>query len=171
MKTVYLPYTITCRKQELFYDIDSILHKKMDIETTKEGGRENMQAYAIRTDDSELDRDLLTRMLDLRDAEVRTFMRRYLAPAETPSEENDMPTEDGQDYVYALSMPEKWRPAMLEPLTRFIHDYLVYGALWGYYRNNVPEWMRTIDLKGLEEGIKGLLNSRTGAVKRPLQPF
>lgn len=162
------PYKINIEKEQVFFDVDSITHKMMDINET-----DKMKGYAVRTDEGIQDREMMIRMADKLDADVRVMLQRYLyPPPEDIVTEVDSSVSDAKGkYSYHLKMPFNWNPELLVPLARYIHEYLVYGILWRYYKNNLPDWARTISLDDIGESIKDLTSRREGGVRRPLQPF
>lgn len=163
-----MTYKITISIRHVLYDIDLITQKLMDINA----GVKIVQDFkdSVRTDDKTPDRDMLMRIMDTRDADIRVFISRYLTQ-EAVTETDSSITEKNGSYTYILEMPETWPASRLNPLAKHIHEYLLYGTLYRYYGNNLPEWARTIDLDDIESSIKADLNARTGAVRRPLQPF
>ncbi len=159
-------YTIRIEKEQIFFDVDSITQKMMDINET-----DRIKGYAVRTDEGMQDRELMIRMADKLDADVRVLLQRYLAGPFTETEADSSVTDIDGTYVYGIRMPWNWNAGLLMPLARYIHEYLVYGILWRYYKNNLPDWARTIRLEDIEDSIKDLLSKREGGVRRPLQPF
>lgn len=151
---------------DLLYNIDALIHKRMDVS----GGEDPLKAYNIRTDESPLDRSILLRMTDNRDATVRMILQAYLRPAGPRCVTNEE-TEADDSYMYSICMPCTWPDALLKPLSTKIHDYIVTGALYDYYMSTDPSLARGIDSTIMEEEIRSMIKTRTGKIRRPLQPF
>lgn len=151
---------------ELLYNIDALIHKRMDVA----GGEDPIKSYNLRTDESTLDRSILTRMTDKRDAVVRSILQAYLPPIGPRYAANEE-ADTNDSYMYRLWMPCNWPDSLIKPLTATIHDYIVNGALYDYYMATDPALARGIDPTIIEEEIRSMIKTRTGKIRRPLQPF
>lgn len=162
--------TIETTFADILYNIDAIIHKTMDVKG--DDAESPLRPYHIRTDDSQIDRSLLLRMMNARDATIRLILQAYLSQEDPRYRTNEEP-ELNDSYVYRLCVPETWPGALLTPLTTYIHDYIVRGTVYDYYMNVAPEYaIGTLpELTNLEEQIRSISMRRTGAVRRPLQPF
>lgn len=162
-----MKHEIRIYKKELFYDIDSLTYKYAVLNDTGVAGN-----YAAQTDDSELDRSILTRMMDHRDADVRMLLQRRLSDVGI-QHADDVPSMKDEFYSYVLEMPASWPSSLLVPLARCIHEYIVHGTLKEYYQSNSPRLnpRNIADTDDLKMKISHMAKTRKGAVKRPLQPF
>lgn len=165
-------YTINIKKEELLYDIDALTHKTTEARIDMPEKDSVKSTYAIKTDESELDRSLLTRMLDYRDSQLRTIMTKYLPEVEEVSFDDTL-RDDVAEYLYSLEMRDDWNSNLLKPLTDKIHRYLVYGTLYDYYLKVSPELAKSLgDIDEIKEAILDILRKRKKDIFiRPLRPF
>ena len=112
-------YSISINKNELFYDIDALTHKTTEARIDMPEKSSVKSTYAIKTDESELDRSLLTRMLNYRDAQLRTVISKYLSEETDDHSNNDL-RQDVAEYIYSLEMRDDWNGNLLKPLKSVI---------------------------------------------------
>lgn len=166
-------YTININTKELLYDIDALTYKT--TLTRKDMLQDSIakESYAIKTDEQELDRALLIRMLNYRDAEIRVVLIRFLSEVDTgESVDTDLDVFK-EAYLYDITTKEDWNPQLLKPLAKHIHRYLVYGTLYDYYNKVAPEFAKEFeDTDSIKDEILKILNWRkSNIVIRPLRPF
>lgn len=165
-------YSVNINKDEVFYDIDALTHKTTLAQVDMRDKESVKSTYAIKTDESELDRSLLTRMIDYRDSQLRSAIYKYLS--EDVEQESDNTLDmDITEYVYNLEMRDDWNSNLLKPLTDKIHRYLVYGTLYDYYQKTAPEFIETLgDIDEIKESVLDVLRKRKSNIfTRPLRPF
>ena len=159
---------VTISKDLVFYHAESAIRKELDVLLTSH----TLSGYHIQPDELEgIDKELLHRIIELRDADVRVLLQKYLTNDDIYVDDELMATQT--EFVYELTMPENWRSALLQPLATYIHNYLVRGILYDYMKDKMPEFANAYlpDLDDLKESIEDVLASRSGLVKAPLQPF
>ena len=121
---------------------------------------------------SRIDGHLAIRHLNYRDAKLRRLISFALKDSEVIISANDQMVLN-EHYVYNLEVFEQFKDAMLQPLTEYIHRYLVWGALYDWYGSSIGDSQAKFyagELKELENGIRDLLIGPSVG-KRPLQPF
>lgn len=166
-------YKITIKANELLYDIDAITHKSMVV---LENANENVtpkSTFNVQTTSGELDRSLLTRMLDYRDSQLRVFMSSYLNEDDVVTEIDDTLKKE-QDYIYNLSMYESWQSTLLKPLKEEIHRYLVYGTLYDYFSKTLPDMAShyEAEISEIESKMTNMLTTyKSNIYLRPLRPI
>lgn len=159
---------ITIKTEAVLYDVDAITYKRMDATMAAQSDREQ---NALSSDSAEdLDKYMLLRFIDARDARLRKRLSFALQSeeAETLSVSNEMPT--GEAYSYKLNVPDNFTRDKSLSLVAQIHDYFVKGAAYDWYVNAGVQPLVTYEvLELLEQSIINML--RTSYVKRPIQPF
>lgn len=165
-------YSISINKNELFYDIDALTHKTTEARIDMPEKSSVKSTYAIKTDESELDRSLLTRMLDYRDSQLRAAISKYLSEETDDCSNNDL-RQDVAEYIYSLEMRDDWNGNLLKPLTDKIHRYLVYGTLYDYYLKTSPELVNSLgEIDEIKEALLDILRKRNKNIFiRPPRPF
>ena len=163
-----MAYLITIRKSNVLYHAMADIQKVLDVR-----GQTGTQAgYHVNPDqDNRIDKELLHRCMELRDADVNTILQKHLSNFST--EEIDDLHDSETDFQYSLEMPDAWPSTMLRPLATYIHNYLVKGILYDYLKDKMPDIAETYkpDVDSLKESVETALNTRQGFIKRPLQPF
>lgn len=159
---------ITIYKNEVYKDIDLKTHKHVDA-------REDIgvrSANAISSDTSErVDAAVIARNVDFRDATLRLMLQNLLR-AEEVTEADDRMTLEQEAYIYDINMPEEWNDNTLKPLEKYMHRFLVYGALYDWYSDigsQQAQYYNT-QLDDIERKIKCILKGPS-IQKRPMQPF
>ena len=159
---------ITIYKNEVFKDIDLITHKHVDA-------REDMgarSANAVSSDIAEgVDAAVIARYVDLRDAQLRVLMQGVLQDEYVEAADDRMTLDEGA-YIYKLTMPEKWNDNTLRPLMKYMHRFLVWGALYDWYLQFGSQMAQSYgaQLNTIEENIQSIMQGPS-IVKKPLQPF
>lgn len=160
--------TITIYKQNVYNEVDAKSYKYAE-------SRPDMspqQGNAVASDSSErLDGHVITRNVELRDAMLREKIDFALKDDAVVTESNDKLTLE-DSFVYNLMLYPEFKDALVAPLTKFIHRYLVSGALLDWY-TSIGDSQASVyekEVKTLENTIHNML---IGPVvrKRPLQPF
>lgn len=126
---------------------------------------------AISADNSEnLDGNILAEYVEFRDAKLRKKLSAYLAQ-EAVTQADDEHESEGL-FEYHLSLPMEFKDSNLKPLARFIHRYLVWGALFDWYSqfNMSVAGVYGSQLETIEDSITDFVKVPSVA-KRPLQPF
>lgn len=160
--------TITIVKDALFADIDAQTFKRVDGVLSAES--EQMK-NAISTDSEEsLDRHILYRLMETRDAAIRQRLTFCLIPSDEALTANNLLDERGLYFKYMLTVPENCDKQRLQSIARKIHNYLVQGTLYDWYATqNMKGNVGSAELEEMESSIVSML--RSSYVKRPLQPF
>ena len=160
--------TITINKDIVLKDIDAQTFKRADGALS---GESDQLRNAVSSDSSEnLDKNLLFRFMESRDADVRAKLAFCLTEQdEVLSATNEIDIYDGE-FVYLLSVPDTFNKQKLQILATRIHDYIVNGTLYDWYATqNMRAGVTLDELKEMENKISFML--RSSYVKRPLQPF
>ena len=154
--------TITIKKKDIFFDIDSLSLSFSEVS----GGDGIARADAIATEtDTTAGTRKYTRLADRRAADIRTLIRRFITTT-TASTVNDQISSS--DYAYALTLDSEFEDSMLQPLTAEIHDYIVKGAL--------ADWYDEIGLKAQHDTLATEAESAVARIKellyhRPIPAF
>lgn len=160
--------TITIKKDLVFYHAEAAIRKVLDVRLQTP----HLSSYHIQPDENVgIDKELLHRIIELRDAIVRDVMQKYLEYDGT--EADDELEASTANFVYSLDMPTNWRSAMLKPLATYIHNFLVKGILYDYLKDKMPDIAQAYlpEVEELQDSIESALNAREGMIKAPLQPF
>lgn len=172
--------TIEIVKGEVYKDIDLITHKHVDGNDTFSSpyNRKQIlfspQTQNARSSDTSEDVDgaVVTRYVDERDAEVRLFLQFCLQREDVETADDNL-TLDSDKYVYVVRVPDEFNSAMLAPVAKYIHRYLVCGALADWFKQfgtMAQSAAYESQLEKLEESIVSALRGPS-IEKRPLQPF
>lgn len=157
---------ITIYKNNVLSDIERFSYKhaegvQLDVKVSN----------AISADNSEnLDGNILAEYVEFRDAKLRKKLGAYLAQ-EAVTQADDEHQNEGV-FEYRLSLPMEFRDSNLKPLARFIHRYLVWGALFDWYSqfNMSVAGVYGSQLETIEDSITDFVKVPSVG-KRPLQPF
>lgn len=160
--------TVRIYKSEIAKSIDLLTHKHVDgsaLDSPRVGN-------AVSSDSTEdVDAAVIAEYAEFRDAQLRKRMRFALAPILDVAEDDRITLED-KAYVYNLDVTETFDDNALKPLARYIHRYLVFGALADWYAqfgmSLADYYGRQLD--SIEEQISSILRGLS-IVKVPLQPF
>lgn len=160
--------TITIYKQNVYKEVDAKSYKYAEA-------RPDMapqQGNAVATDTTErLDSHVIARNVEFRDAELRRLLSFALKDDAGVDATNDNLILE-ETFVYNLEVYPEFKDALVAPLTKYIHRYLVCGALYDWYvsvgDNQAGQYEK--EMKALETKIHDMLIG-PAVVKRPLQPF
>lgn len=157
---------VILHKDQVLYDIEALAYKLTEA-TALEGKAKNTLA----ADHNEAtDSRLLARMLDVRNAQLRKRLSFALVPL-LQEVACDKP-EATKDFVFDLRLSDKFDDNLLEVVKTYMHDYLVRGALFDWYKR-LGLQTAAIDageVLELEDGIVSIMRGPS-YTKRPLQPF
>ena len=161
--------TITIKLDNVYSEIDRWTYKYVEASSIESPKTRN----AMSSDSTEsLDKNLLARNVEMRDAALRGVIRFVLADtAEVASADDDLST--ATSIVYNLLLPLSFKDALLKSLTTYIHRYLAWGALYDWYAAGMDSAHAKVfanELSDLEATITNLLHSDE-IVKMPMQPF
>lgn len=157
---------IILHKNQVLYDIEGLAYKLTEA-TALEGKAKNTLA----ADHNEaLDGILLARMMDKRDAQLRKRLR--FALISSPQDVACDKPGTAEEYIYDLSLNDKFEDSMLEVVKTQMHEYMVLGALLDWYKrlgiqNTAVDAGEVLEL---EETIVSTLRTPS-YTKVPLQPF
>lgn len=157
---------IILHKDQVLYDIEGLAYKLTEAIALEGKAKNTMAADHNET----LDGRLLARLTDLRDARMRKRLRFALKSATQPVA-CDNPSES-KEYIYDLVLDEKFDDNMLEAVKTEMHEYMVRGALYDWYKK-LGLQVTAIDqseVDALEESVVSVLRTPS-YVRRPLQPF
>lgn len=155
-------------KQEVYNDIDLILHKFTTGNIMETPRQEN----AIASDSNEkIDGRIIARYVKFRDSELRKKMRSSLD--DNYMEEADDRLDLETHFYYNFNLSEKFNDAILRSLAEYIHRFLVMGALYDWYKDLGLLRQASVyegELQGLLDSINSLIRTPSRR-KTPLQPF
>jgi hypothetical protein len=157
---------IILHKDQVLYDIEGLAYKFAEA-TALEGKAKNTLA----ADHNEtLDGRLLSRMMDVRDAQLRKRMRFALVP-KSKEVSCDNPA-DNTEYIYDFSVSDKFDDNMLDVIQIQMHEYLVRGSLLDWYKRLGVQSVAVDagEVIELEENIVSSLRTPS-YTKAPMQPF
>lgn len=157
---------IILHKDQVLYDIEGLAYKFAEA-TALEGKAKN----TVAADHNEtLDGRLLSRMMDVRDAQLRKRLRFALVPI-SKEVSCDNPV-DNTEYIYDLSVADKFDDNMLDVIQIQMHEYLVRGSLLDWYKRLGMQSVAVDagEILELEENIVSSLRTPS-YTKAPLQPF
>lgn len=157
---------IILHKDQVVYDIEGLAYKFAEA-TALEGKAKNTLA----ADHNEtLGGRLLSRMMDVRDAQLRKRMRFALVP--TSKEVSCDNPADNTEYIYDLSLADKFDDNMLDVIKVQMHEYLVRGALLDWYKRLGVQSVAVDagEVAELEDSIVSSLRTPS-YMKAPMQPF
>ena len=162
--------TIEIIKYEVLYDIDANTYKRM--ESNLAGQPDRVQNALSSDSKEELDKSLLYRYMQTRDAKLRKKLTFCLDKEELT--EGLVVTNrlklDEPSFVYNLNVAEDFSAASADVLASMMHRYIVDGTIFDWYAYQHMESNVSADqLEDMERKIPGLL--RKSFASRPLQPF
>lgn len=157
---------ITLHKNEVHYDCEAHAFKLMDALSLDIKVK---NAVAADTGDM-LDGRMLSRYTDLRDAEIRKRLAFCIADG-IVGDVNDIPDND-PTYIYNVTLPEGAKESILLPVKTYLHEYMVRGALYDWYKG-CGIGQNPIDLQEVESWLDKAVADLRGRswTKVPLQPF
>lgn len=160
--------TIKILKAHVHKDIELHSHKFVDAASMQDVVAKD----AVEADSEEkIDAALITSYVDFRDALLRDRLQHCLQE-ETVEEADNRSERANAFYEYNLLVPEEFHDTSLKPLAKFIHRYLLFGALYDWYAQfgSAQAERYHTELQRLEDLIDSTLRGPS-IVKRPMQPF
>lgn len=157
---------IILHKDQLLYDVEGLAYKYAEA-----NGLEGKAKNTLAADHNEkLDGRLLSRMIDSRDAQLRKRLRFALVPT-TKEVACDNPAEN-KEFIYELSLSDKFDDNLLEVVKVQMHEYVVRGALLDWYKRLGIQTIAVDagEILEIEESIVSSLRTPS-YTKAPLQPF
>lgn len=162
------PRKVVIIKQKVYEDVESPTYKYTEAAQFQSRKQEN----AISADTTEtLDGASVARSVEFYNAKLRRRLQAYMC------EGNQVEANDTLDlencYVFWFLMPLEFKDSVLRSLTEYIHRFLVWGALYDWYRHlglQAQAATYKAELDEIEKEIKGFLMTPS-QVKKPLQPF
>lgn len=162
--------TVLLSKTQLDNDIDERTYKRMEasLQNLNETGKD---AAASDTQEDH-DAAIITRLRDFRDARIRRRLVRYLV-TEVPSHMfPDRPKSPFSEYLYVFRVPDDFRTEIMEAIKDHLHEYIVRGVLYDWYKYaGLPSSDTEESLEQLENDILSDLRGKPGLTTRPLRPF
>lgn len=157
---------IILHKDQVLYDVEALAYKLTEA-TALEGKAKNTLA----ADHNETtDGRVLARMMDVRNANLRKRLSFALVPLIQEVACNN-PSE-AKEYVFDLRLSDKFDDNQLEIVKTYMHDYLVRGTLYDWYKKLglQTEAVDAGEVMELEANIVSILRGPS-YTKVPLQPF
>lgn len=157
---------ITMHKNEVHYDCEAHAYKLMDVI-----GTDIKVKNAVAADSGDmLDGRMLSRYTDLRDAEVRKRLAFCLADYVNEAVD-DLPS-NSDTYIYNVIVPDDFKDAALIPIKIYIHEFLVRGTLYDWYKG-CGIGQNPVDPVEVDSYLDKAVGDLRGKswVKAPMQPF
>ena len=161
--------TIRILKHKIDEDVDHRTFKRMEV--SLQGTSETTKDAASSDTEEDHDAVIVTRYRDYRDAKIRSRLIKYITN-EIPSEEFVNALRSPRpEYVYTFSMPDNTRTELMGVVKDMIHEYIVRGTIYDWYKYAGLQPSDTeSSLEELENDILRQLRGRPDTT-RPLQPF
>jgi len=161
---------IRLSKSILDNDIDARSFKRMEasLQSLNDTSKD-----AVSSDTEEgHDAEIVTRYRDHRDAKIRKRLVRFLV-TEVPSHDfTNRPKSPFPDYLYVFRVPDDFRTEVMEAVKDDLHEYIVRGTLYDWYKHaGIPPTDTEQSLEEMEDEILNCLRGRPDVSARPLQPF
>lgn len=157
---------IILHKDQLLYDIEALAYKYSEA-----AGLEPKSKNIVAADHNEaMDGRIISRMIDIRDARLRTMLQFCLTKTELEVV-CDNPDER-TELFYKLSLPDGFDGDILTAVKTFMHDYIVRGVLFDWYAKIGVQTIAVTEdeVNKLGEKVASLLRGKSW-VKAPMQPF
>ena len=161
--------TIELIKQRILDDVDAMTFKRM--ESTMAGQPDSVQNSLSSDSHDDLDKGLLHRYMQTRDAQLRRKLAFCLVKeqAEEIKASNRLKTDE-PSFTYHINVPEGFDSNAADVLADLMHRYIVDGSVYDWYAYQHMECFISADrLKDMENEVSRQL--RRSYVARPLQPF
>lgn len=161
--------TIELIKQRILDDIDAVTYKRM--ESTMAGQPESVQNSLSSDSHEELDKGILHRYMQTRDAHLRRKLAFCLVKEQTDEikASNRLKTDE-PSFIYVINVPEGFDSNAAEVLADLMHRYIADGSIFDWYAYQHMECFISAEmLKDMENEVSRQL--RKSYVSRPLQPF
>lgn len=117
---------ITIHKSQVLYDMDAMTYKLSEVAIDGDSG----DKFSTDTEDR-LDGTIVSQFIESREALLRKRLAFCLVPEEILEVDN-MGSLDA-DYVFNFILPQSFNDGDLRPAMKFMHDYIVRGALADWY--------------------------------------
>lgn len=156
---------IILHKNQILDDIEMITYK-----SAKAAALEPKPKSVIAADQHEdLDKRMLNRMIEFRDATLRKVLMFCLCP--TTQDVSCDKQDESTDLVYDVSLNDKFNDNKLSIAKTYMHDYIVRGVLLDWYiRLGVSSPVSEAEVSDLENKVVSLLREPS-YMRAPLQPF
>ena len=161
-------YRVSIIEDEVVKEVDAITRKYTDA---VEKERSELRSDTISSDHEEnLDGGLLTRYVAKWDAYLRMKLRFCLVSHDVVYANDDEPERPVRRYAFAFK--NDFDGSILPAVETFIHNFLVTGVLYDWYRSmNLPiADTYQAEADELLEKIVSMLRGKPSTT-RPLQPF
>lgn len=163
------PVELIFHVSELLYDIKNVAYVEGDIMVTDD----DHQRHQVQDIGEDGNIDRVKRMLDLAFAECLEFCYPYTKVNVCDRSQACDALRDTDEYVMHMNVPSDFSQTTVLLLLRGIHDYMVNRVMYDWMSitnaKAAANWQEKAALQ--EESIKGMLNARTGRVRRTLNPF
>lgn len=158
--------TIILHKDQLLYDVEGLAYKYAEANALEGKAKNTLAADHNET----LDGRLLSRMIDIREAQLKKRLRFALVPKVQDMSCNN-PAES-TELVYELSLSDKFDDNLLDVVKVQMHEYVVRGTLLDWYKRLGIQTI-AVDAGEVQEIEESIVSSlRTPSyMKAPLQPF
>lgn len=161
--------TIELIKQRILDDVDAMTYKR--VESTMAGQPDRVQNSLSSDSHEDLDKGLLHRFMQTRDAHLRRKLAFCLVKEQTEDikASNKLKTDE-PSFIYVISVPEGFDSNAADVLADLMHRYIVDGSIYDWYAYQDLDCFISADqLKDMECDVSRQL--RKSHVSRPLQPF
>lgn len=162
------PRKVVIIKQEVYLDVESHTYKYTEAAQLQSRKQEN----AISADTTEtLDGYSISRHVKFYESRLRKKLQAYMAEGNRLEADDTLDLDDR--FVFWFNLPVEFKDSLLRSITEYIHRFLVWGALYDWYRElglQAQAATYKSELDELEDDIKGFLMTPS-TVKKPLQPF
>lgn len=162
------PRKVEIYKNEVYKDIDLHTHKNVEAS----GVQDKQVRNAVSSDNSEnVDGAIIVRNVEFWDARLRKRLSHVLVDPPVEYADDEITLQDHK-YRYWFNLPVEFKDNMLDALAEHIHRFLVFGALFDWYRmiGSAQAGYYGSQIEELEDEIDSGLRAPS-VVKRPLQPF
>lgn len=156
---------------QLWYDIDATTN----MVGRARRGDQSIQSETILTSENDQERPLFYRWFDKYLKKAESILSAYVMKPEKRTRDNALKEWDEREIW--LRMPDYWDDTKYEALVQAIHDYIVAGALYEYFKNTLTSNDKlTLDKKDdiddAELEITDAANTtKAGAMVHTLKPF
>lgn len=160
---------ISLIKQRILDDIDAMTYKRM--ESTMAGQPESVQNSLSSDSREDLDKGILHRFMQTRDANLRRKLAFCLVKkhSEEISASNRLKIDE-ESFTYNVNVPEGFDCEAADVLADLMHRYIVDGSIHDWYAYQHMECFVSAEmLRDMECEVSRQL--RKSYVSRPLQPF
>lgn len=160
---------IKISRKYIYEDIDTYTYKYAEASSIPEP----QQRDAISSDSHERpDGHMLARNVEYREAQVRTLLKRFI------ESENQVIIADDElrqnpYIIFKLIVPDELKDEMLKSVATYIHNYLVFGALFDWYGKGMGSKQAAAyaaELEDIETNITNIMVCETVIIP-PLNPW